>query len=102
MSDRVLIPLADGRFLALTVEAFREALAIGTALMGEGRASEPARGDLVDARECAKALKVPVSLIYRLAREERIPSVRVGAKYRRFCISRVQEAIATAGAAVGR
>jgi hypothetical protein len=43
MSDRVVIPLPDGRWIALTDEAFRAALAEGAVAAGVNTSPERAR-----------------------------------------------------------
>ena len=89
MADRVLIPLPGIGTLALSVEAYRAALAEGARLSrapGEspsiaeaGSPGEP----LLDAGELAKALHLPKSCVYEKARTGEFPSVRVG-KHVRF------------------
>jgi excisionase family DNA binding protein len=95
MSDRVLVPLSDGRWLALEPVAFREALEAGQRVMAPqsgsssgGSPDEP----LLNAGELAKALQLPKSCVYERARTGAFPSVRVG-KHVRFRRSAVLEAL---------
>ena len=94
MSDRLLIPLPDGRWLALEPEAFRQALEAGSRLMPQ--ATDPAQPDepLMDAEQLAEALNLPVSWIEAAAREQRIPSVQAG-RWRRFRRSAVEGTLAS-------
>lgn len=101
MSDRVLVPLPDGNWLALSREAFDTALAEGRAAAGppatmtlEMGASEP----LLEASELATALKLPVSWIEQAAREHKIPSVQAG-RWRRFKRSAVERALSSGNGA---
>jgi len=94
MSDRILVPLANGRWLALSGEIFAEALAAGSAVMGaprsatEGQDSEP----LLDAETLGAALSLPPSWLEQAGREGRIPSVQAG-RWRRFKRSAVERAL---------
>jgi excisionase family DNA binding protein len=94
MTDRVLLPLADGRWLALAPEVFRDALAAGSALMGAPASPAPVSEaePLLDAGELAQALNLPKSCVYERARRGDFPSVRVG-KHLRFRRSHVLEAL---------
>jgi excisionase family DNA binding protein len=91
MSDRVLVPLPDGRWLALAPDAFRAALEAGAAAMSE---HGPLRRH--------EAHQPEESCVYERARTGQIPSVRFG-KHVRFRASQVLEALgAAANQAVGR
>jgi len=99
MTDRVLLPLPDGRWLALSPEAFREALAAGAvAACASGAAgsdhdnAEP----LLDAEGLAASLSLPVTWIEQAARESRIPSLQAG-RWRRFNRSAVERALSANG-----
>ena len=105
MSDRLLVPLPDGRWLALSPEVFREALAAGDAAMGRPAAAPASSGEgeaLLNAGELARVLSLPKSCVYEKARSGEFPSVRVG-KHLRFRRSAVLAALgSTAAQATGR
>ncbi len=97
MSDRVLLPLPDGRWLELEQEAFEAALAAGAARMPNTRAAAASpTEDLVDAEQLADALKVPQTRLEDLARKGKIPIVRVG-RYVRFSRRAVEAALSSNG-----
>jgi hypothetical protein len=92
MVDHVVIPLPDGRWLALTPEAFRAALMEGSALCGaSGVGVSAALNDepLVDADQLAERFDIPATWIEQAAREHRIPSHNFG-RWRRFKPSEVE------------
>jgi excisionase family DNA binding protein len=98
MTDRVIIPLPDGRWLALAPEVFREALAAGA-----GAACVPSHCDqasdgepLLDAENLAEVLALPVTWIEQAAREQRIPSIQAG-RWRRFKRSAVERVLSANG-----
>jgi len=103
MSDRVLVCLQDGRWLALTAESFEGALSEGAKFNAAPassceRLNEPV---LVDAAEMARLTSTAASWWHAAARELDCPSLFVG-KDRRFnvaaCLAwleRVQERDAT-------
>lgn len=93
MSDRVLVPLPDGRWLALSREAFEAALAEGATAMSATAAPPDPIEPLLEAEQLAKALNLPATAIERLAREERIPFIECG-RWRRFRRSAVEAALA--------
>jgi excisionase family DNA binding protein len=103
MTDRVLVPLPDGRWLALAPDTFAAGLAAGAAAMTaqspSGPAKQPDEG-LVDAGELAQLLSLPKSCVYEKARASEIPSVRVG-KHVRFRPSQVLAALGAAGNQAG-
>ncbi|MGH7068859.1 MAG: helix-turn-helix domain-containing protein [Acetobacteraceae bacterium] len=103
MSDRVLIPLSDGRWLALAPEQLSQALEAGAAVMGGPQSSTQAgeAEPLMDAVQLAEALSLPTTWIEQAAREGRIPSVQAG-RWRRFRRSAVEEALASRSGAAGR
>lgn len=100
MSDRVLVPLATGQWLALSPEVFAEALqagrkalaAAGAAGAGEASDTEP----LLETEELAAVMKLPPTWIEQKAREGVIPSVQAG-RWRRFRRSAVETALAANG-----
>ncbi len=85
MADRILIPLPDGRWLALSADSFTEALQAGSALMpATGSVSRPAPSPtLASAEDMEAATGVPASWFATQARERRIPFVKLG-RYVRF------------------
>jgi excisionase family DNA binding protein len=90
-ANRVLLPLPDGRWLALTPDAFRAALAEGSTLSGAAGVSPAALNDepLVDADQLAERFDIPVTWLEQAAREHRIPSHNFG-RWRRFKASEVE------------
>lgn len=103
MTDRVLVPLPDGRWIALAPDTFAAGLAAGAAAMAaqssSGQAKQPDEG-LVDADELAKLLKLPKSCLYQKARAGDIPTVRVG-KHVRFQPSKVLAKLTAPGNQTG-
>lgn len=89
MTDQVLIPLPDGRWLALDPQAFAVALAAGSAAVAAPVASAT---DLVEplltAEQLAERTSVPANWFEQAAREERVPHHRLG-RYVRFRLSEV-------------
>jgi len=96
MTDRVLVQLSGGAWLALSTDVFVEALRAGQEAMGATVAAAAAQASdsepLVDAEKLAEDLGVPCTRIEALARERRIPSVRIG-RYIRFRRSAVEAAL---------
>jgi excisionase family DNA binding protein len=95
-NDRVLICLPDGRWLALSAEAFREALQSGAELAGhsaDSAALQPSSG-LVTADEIGEATHMSRSTVYELAKAGVLPSVRVGRRIR-FDRERVMSVLAS-------
>lgn len=93
MPDRVLVPLPDGRWLALAREVFNAALAAGAEAVAApnptgGANDEPLR----DADELAGLLKIPATWIEQKAREGVIPSLEFG-RWRRFRRADVEAAV---------
>jgi excisionase family DNA binding protein len=95
MSDRVLVPLPDGRWLALESEAFRQALEAGSAAAPQAADVERMDEPVLDAEQLAAVLNLPVTWIEQAAREGRIPSIQAG-RWRRFRRSAVERALAKA------
>lgn len=94
MADRVLVPLPDGRWLALSEEQFQAAIEAGHQAVGTPANAATRSHDepLLDARELAKILKLPVSWLQEAARSGRIPCVQAG-RWRRFMRSEVEAAL---------
>jgi hypothetical protein len=84
MVDRVIIPLPDGRWLALTPDAFRAALAEGSTLSAAPAPSAAASASkLISAEELESATGIPASWFATQARERRLPFRKFG-RYVRF------------------
>ncbi len=84
MTDRVLICLPDGRWLALSADLFREALLSGAELAAPSVVSpvpQPSSG-LVTADEIGEATHMSRSTVYELAKAGVLPCVRVGRRIR--------------------
>lgn len=98
MTDKVILPLPDGRWLALCAEAFEEALRAGAHFAPPPPAAPAAvRELLLDSTQLAAALGVPQTWVEQSARLGRIPSVRAG-RYVRFSRRAVEAALARNGA----
>lgn len=93
MSDLVLIPIPGIGVLALNRDVFQQALADGAAFTST---AEPARAaavePLLDSRQLGELLGVGDTLLEQMAKDGRIPSVRIG-KYLRFETREVIEAL---------
>jgi excisionase family DNA binding protein len=77
----VALPLADGRWIALGREAFFAAVARGAELRlnsANGSAAPPPTERLVSSAELAELLGCNDTLIEQMARDRRIPAVRIG------------------------
>ena len=88
MTDRVLVPLSDGRWLALDPDAFARALRDGEQVIPPARssASESTPTDaraLLTSQQMEERTGVPASWWLKQARERRIPHQLFG-KYPRF------------------
>jgi excisionase family DNA binding protein len=95
--DRVLVPLAGIGTLALSREAFEAALAEGSrAIAAPAAAAATDAEPLLDAKELASVLALPVTRIEAAARSGSIPAVRLGRRYR-FKRSAVEAALAANG-----
>ena len=96
MSDRVLICLPDGRWLALSADAFREALENGSEMVTPSvpSALPPPTSALVTADEIGEATHMSRSTVYELAKAGILPSVRVGRRIR-FDREKVMAALAS-------
>lgn len=99
MTDRVLVPLPDGRWLALAPEVFAEALDHGSRLIAAPASSAVASNaqsePLLGSDELAQVLGIPSSWIDQKAREGAIPSLEFG-RWRRFKRSEVEAAVRAA------
>lgn len=95
MSDRVLVPLPDGRWIALEPEAFRQALEAAAVLVppSTAAAAHPDDEPLMDSEQLAAALSLPTTWLEQAARENRIPSIQAG-RWRRFRRAAVEAALA--------
>lgn len=84
MTDRVLICLPDGRWLALSADLFREALQSGAELAAPSAVAPGSRSSsaLVTADEIAEATQMSRSTVYELTKAGVLPSVRVGRRIR--------------------
>lgn len=91
MTDRVFVPLASGQWLALELDAFRQALEAGAALASQAPAAQTDE-PLIDSDALAKVLSLPVTWIEQAAREGRIPCLRAG-RWVRFRRSAVEGAL---------
>lgn len=100
MTDRVLICLPDGRWLALSPDIFLEALQSGAELATPFVVSPaPQRSSaLVTADEIGEATHISRSTVYELAKAGVLPSVRVGRRIR-FDREKVLDVLASRSAA---
>jgi excisionase family DNA binding protein len=93
MTDRIFVPLADGRWLSLTSEQFAEAEQAGQALRPASTSTYQSRDQedqLLTAEQLEQRTNVPASWWQQAARERRIPYARVG-RYVRFRFAEVAE-----------
>jgi excisionase family DNA binding protein len=92
MSDRIVVPLADGRWLALDRESFEGALVAGAefALPKQPSSWKPAE-ELLTAEQLAERLRLPQSWIEEATRQGRLPFHEFG-RYRRYSLPAVIEA----------
>jgi excisionase family DNA binding protein len=89
MSDRVLVPLPDGRWLSLDREAFEAALAAGVEFApAVGAPAAPTGPRLLTSEQLAEQTSIPATWFEEAARRDEIPCVRVG-KYVRFDLDEV-------------
>jgi hypothetical protein len=96
MTDKIALPLPDGRWLVLDRATFDAALAEGAALMSQQATSSltnsPATEPLIDAAAAEKLTGVPRSWFAEAARKGSIPTVWLG-RYPRFRMSALIEAL---------
>ena len=92
MTDRVLIPLPDGRWIGFTAEQFAEAVQAGRALSPASTSSQQttAPDELLTAEQLQERTSVPASWWEQAARERRVPHARIG-RYVRFRFAEVAE-----------
>src|ERR1700739_4435470 len=81
MTDRFLVPLANGEWLALDEQHFANGLAAGRTIMGATvpnlTTSMPAR-PLLNSADMGALLGCNDTLVEQMAKDHRIPAVRVG------------------------
>ena len=92
MNQRVLIPLPGVGTLALDEGTYRRALEEGAKLNLALEPSEDPNERLLDSKQLADVLQVPVTWIEQQAREGNIPSLPFGRR-RRYRRSAVESAI---------
>ena len=91
MTDRILIPLADGRWLCLTSEQFAEAEQAAQALRPASTSGQTGSNDeLLTAQQLQERTNVPASWWEQAARQRRVPYARIG-RYVRFRFAEVAE-----------
>jgi hypothetical protein len=92
MNNRLLIPLSNGRWLALTHEQFVEAEQAGHEFFPTLTPNPPVPGEdsLLTAEQLEQRTSVPASWWEQAARENRVPHVRIG-RYVRFRFGTVAE-----------
>jgi hypothetical protein len=102
MTDRVLIPLADGRWLGLTSEQFAEAEQAGREQRPAPTSTlpTPANDELLTAEQLERRTNVPASWWEHAAREGRVPHARIG-RYVRFRFAEVAEHFSHDASAAG-
>jgi hypothetical protein len=90
MTDRVLIPLPDGRWLGLTPEQFLEAEQSGREIRPAPPTGAAPTGhdELLTAEQLEARTNVPASWWEQAARERRVPHARIG-RYVRFRFAEV-------------
>ena len=86
--NTVLVPLPDGRTLALELEAYREALERGRELApSESLAGTPTcNNEILDAQGMQERTGIPSSWWLEAARRGDVPHIRAG-KYVRFDVA---------------
>lgn len=91
-TEMLLVPLPDGRWLALTPETFRAALEAGSSLVPSPHSLAPPEPTqkLLSAEELEERTGVPASWFATQARERRIPFRKLG-RYVRFALEEVIE-----------
>jgi hypothetical protein len=89
VSNRICVPLPDGRWLALDREAFAAALAAGAEMTAGAAPSSPATAEpLLDADQAAAQMNVTARWLEDSARAGIIPHVKLG-KFTRFRVSEI-------------
>ena len=85
--NTVVVPLPDGRVLALDLEAYREALTRGLEVVPPDAPTETAEADeILDAAGMERRTNVPASWWLGAARRGDVPHIRAG-KYVRFNVA---------------
>ena len=92
MGQRVLIPLPGIGTLVLEEETYRRALEEGTKRNLRRETSSAPNEPLLNSKQLAEALQVPVTWVEQQAREGNIPSLSFGRR-RRYRRSSVELAI---------
>ena len=96
MSDRVLLPLADGRWLSLSGDVFEAALRAGSEAIATQSSHGAARGSaiavepLLSAEDAAGQLGVTARWLEDSARAGIVPHFKLGGT-RRFRVSQVAD-----------
>lgn len=91
--NTVIVPLPDGRSLAMDIEVYREALARGQVMLPASVTSQSDTAvEVLDADSMAERTNVPASWWLEAARRGDVPSLKCG-KYRRFVYAKAIEAI---------
>ena len=91
--NTVLIPLPDGRNLAMEIDTYREALARGQSIAPTAAVPQPAStSEVLDADGMAKRTNVPASWWLEAARRGDVPHIRAG-KYVRFDLAAALSAL---------
>ena len=100
MTDRVLIALPDGRWLALDRATLAAALIAGAEMMAAPSPAAPGIAEpLLEPEQLAAALSLPVTWVEQAAREQKIPSIQAG-RWRRFDRAAVLRALTANGKSV--
>jgi len=98
MSDRVIIPLPDGRWLALDRDAFAAALVVGAEMTAAAPSSAAASTEpLLDADQAASQMNVTARWLEDSARAGIIPHHKLG-RFIRFKVSEVAAHCSVKGA----
>ena len=89
----VLVPLPDGRSLAMDIEVYREALARGQVMLPASVTSQSdTTVEVLDADGMAERTGVPASWWLEAARRGDVPCIRAG-KYVRFAFAATIDAL---------
>jgi hypothetical protein len=89
VTDRVMIPLPDGRWIALDRGAFNAALAVGAELMGNAPSPSAVNAEpLLDSEQAGAQMNVSARWLEDSARAGIIPHIKLGA-FRRFRVSEI-------------
>jgi hypothetical protein len=89
MTDRILVALPDGRWLALDHETFAAVLEAGAELMAPSAPSPTSAGEpLLDADQAAAQMNVTARWLEDSARAGIIPHIKLG-RFIRFRVSEI-------------